>query len=557
MLGLIGSKAPSPNLKPGIIIGMDGGTVRYNRYGDPVAQVGGVPLTDRSNAPVIATGPMGSGKTQLLYATLMDRQYGFHHSAVLWDYKRVLCDEVGKAREAMGNDVIVVDITRRGKGKVNPLQWVRKGDRFVPDIQLIATKVTDREASGDSKSSHWINATYSYMSGVIAYVLTAAPDSEKNLAGVRRHMMRGDAGSLEMMRDGIDILAVEAAQELWSDAEAWEPDEDDDDECDATMDDKSAAYRKAIYTTGSAMLADFADDVLAEQTSRSDFDPGDLVSGDKPLTVILSTMPSDALRLRRVYALIWTQIVDRLMEDTKSVCGMPRLWSVLLGVDEFLEFKIKEVSTWVKLLREYRIRPFFLAQTYETVIEMYGRVMASSAAWVAFAPMSIYEAELMSRMIGERPEVIESESRTKKAIFDIGTVTKSSRLEMRPERTPSDLLDMERDELLIFGLKGTISARRILAFLRHPDLYGPAAVQWTSPIDSNPWFGEVVPVPPPKPKKPKPKSKAAGKEDGKDEDPADLPVKPKTAVKTKAPTKDAATPKIDTKSLLKGNRRDD
>ena len=527
MSGMGEASAPADR-RPGVIVGMDGGTVKYDRNGKPVAQRGGVPLTDRTCNPVISTGPMGSGKTQLLYATLMDEAFGYTHSAVLWDYKRVLCDEVGAAREAMGQDVIVVDITRRGAGRVNPMQWVREGDRFVADIQLIAGKIANREENGDGKSAHWINATYSYMSGVIAYVLTSAPDSEKCLAGVRRHMLRGDAGSKEMMRDGIDTLAVEAAQELWSISEVWEPEEEDEEEFGG-IDDKSAAYRKAIYTTASAMLADFADDVLASQTAVSDFDPSDLVGRERPLTVIISTMPSDARRLRRVYGLIFTQIVDRLTEDTKHVCGMPRFWDVLLGIDEFLEFKIEEVSSWVKYLREYRVRPLLLSQTFESVLEMYQRVMASSAAWVAFAPMSVFEADLMSRMIGDRDEVVESQSRSKKNWFETATVTESTRLERRPERTASDLMDMNRDELFIFGLGGTINANRILAFLRYPGLYGPAARKWVSPVSSNPWCGKFIPVPPPPPKPKKRKETAGKEENGNSETAAAVPAKPKTS----------------------------
>jgi type IV secretion system protein VirD4 len=516
---------------------MDGGTVKRDSNGKPVSQRGGVPLTDRTCNPVIASGPMGSGKTQLLYATLFDQVYGYTHSAVLWDYKRVMCDEVGKAREAMGQDVIIVDITKRGAGRVNPMQWVREGDRFVADIQLIAAKVTEREANGSGKSAHWINATFSYMSGVIAYLLTAAPDSEKCLAGVRRHMLRGDAGSKEMMRDGIDTLAVEAAQELWSISEVWEPEEDEEEDF-AEMDDKSAAYRKAIYTTASAMLADFADDVLATQTAVSDFDPSDLVSGEKPLTVIISTMPSDARRLRRVYGLIWTQIVDQLTEDIKSVRGMPRCWDVLLGIDEFLEFKIEEVSSWVKYLREYHVRPLFLAQTFESVLEQYQRVMASSAAWVAFAPMSVFEADLMSRMIGDRDEVVASQSKTRRVWYEPATITESTRIERRPEKPASDLMDMDPDELFIFGFGGTINAQRVFAFLRYPDLYGPASRAWKSPVSSNPWLGKFIPVPPPPPPKPKKRKETAPKEEnGNSETETAAPAKAK-------PSK--------AKSLLKG-----
>lgn len=489
--------ASSKRKKPGVILGIDGAKLKKDRDGNPVSQSGGFPLVDRTRNPVIATGPMGRGKTQMLEATLMDAENGYTHSCILWDFKRTMWKEIGAAREAMGQDVLVVDITRRGKGRVNPLMWIREGDDFVADCQLVANRMTERDMqSGNDKSSHWINAAFSYMTGVIAYVLTAAPDREKNFAGVRRHMIRGDEGSREMARPGVHRLAVEAAEELWSQSLKWEPDEDDGvASADDSRDDKSQAYRTAIYTTCSAMLSDFADDVLEAQTAVSDFDPTDLVCRDRPLTVVISTNPPTARRLRKVYRLVFTQIVDRLTEDIEEVSGKRRVFDTLLGIDEFLEFGIKEVSSWVTYLREYGVKPFFLAQTFESVVSEYGNVIKSSASWVAFNPMAQSEAQLMSDMLGEVEEVAESRSKTSKLTWYSSTHTQSERLEWRPEMTASDMLDLGLEKVFIFGNGKAALTNRILAFCNHTYVKGPAARQWTATATANPWLGRVVPVP--------------------------------------------------------------
>lgn len=502
MLNLFGNReasigTPPPRKKPGVIVGIDDSKVKRDAEGKPVSQKGGTPLVDRTRNPVIGTGPMGRGKTQMLEATLMDKDDGYTDSCLLWDFKRTMWKEVGAAREAMGQNFLVVDITKRGSGRVNPLMWVRDGDNFVADCQLIADKMTERDLqkSGD-KSSHWINASYSYMTGVIAYVLTAAPDSEKNFAGVRRHMLRGDDGSREMSRPGVHRLAVEAAQELWSESLIWEPDDDDPvSSPDDSREDKSQAYRKAIYTTCSAMLADFADDVLEAQTAVSDFDPADLVCGDRPLTVVISTNPPTARRLRKVFRLVFTQLVDRLTEEIGTVGNRQRVFDMLLAIDEFLEFGIQEVSSWVTYLREYGVKPVFLAQTFESVIGTYGNVMASSAAWVAFNPMAMAEAELMSAMLGEVEEVAESQSRTRKYLWDHATVTESTRIERRPEITPSEMLDMDIEQVFVFGTGKPILTNRILAYCNNAYLKGPASRQWTVTATANPWLGQVIPVP--------------------------------------------------------------
>src|SRR3546814_603861 len=103
--------------------------------------------------------------------------------------------------------------------------------------------------------------------------------------------------------------------------------------------DKSLHYRKSVYVTCSVLLAEFEDTVLEAQTAASDFSISDLVAGDRPVTLYILARPMDARRLRRVFKLILTQMVDLLTVDRdRADDGRHRRWRLLVVLDEFLQF---------------------------------------------------------------------------------------------------------------------------------------------------------------------------------------------------------------------------
>src|SRR3546814_9000126 len=95
---------------------------------------------------------------------------------------------------------------------------------------------------------------------------------------------------------------------------------------------KSLHYRKSVYVTCSVLLAEFEDTVLEAQTAASDFSISDLVAGDRPVTLYILARPMDARRLRRVFKLILTQMVDLLTRSEEYTSELQSLMRISYAV---------------------------------------------------------------------------------------------------------------------------------------------------------------------------------------------------------------------------------
>src|SRR5690349_21274510 len=102
----------------------------------------GLVLRHRDFRPLIAIGPTGCGKTSTILVPTLCEWKG---SAIVWDFKGTLADKTGRARELLGNDVIVLDLCRPGGTCYNPLMAVRKDEYLVPDAQKMARLLIDDE----------------------------------------------------------------------------------------------------------------------------------------------------------------------------------------------------------------------------------------------------------------------------------------------------------------------------------------------------------------------------------------------------------------------------
>ena len=445
-------------------------------------------LRERTMQPVLMVGPTGSGKT--ITGVLPTLFAGWRESAVVWDFKGSLVQDSGRASERAG-DVIVLDLAREGGPRYNPLMAVRPAPFLVPDCQHAARILTEGEKEG-----HWRNAAFSYFTGVFVYLLTAAADSEKSLAGARRHVLLGDDGLKRMLAEGVHPTARRAAQELWDKSLAEADGRADPSAKGAAREtgpaDKSLHYRKSVYVTCSVLLAEFEDGVLEAQTAASDFTIADLVAGARPVTLYVVARPLDARRLKRVFKLILTQMIDFLTIDRdRTDDGRARRWRLLVVLDEFLQFRMAEAAEWIRYVREYGIRLLLLAQSLWEVEEQYGKGLTANCRLVVFRPNSSDEAERISRMVGEAIEEVPTRS-TSKGVFDLfPTVSRGVRVDRRPVMPMHAALEMDGNDLIVFGYGKPIRGTRLHPYSdpRWTGLYGPPAGAWLPNPKANPWFG--------------------------------------------------------------------
>lgn len=448
-------------------------------------------LRERTMQPVLMIGPTGSGKTTTgVHPTLLE---GWTGSAIVWDFKATLAPDTGRARQRFG-EVIVLDLARSGGARYNPLMAVRPEPHLVPDCQHAARILTEGEKEG-----HWRSAAFSYLTGVFVHLLTAAADGEKSLAGARRHVLLGDAGLDRMLARGNHPTARRAAMELReaSQEAAKEPDGPVTSlvtrRGGAAPLDKSLHYRKAVYVTCSVLLAELEDGVLDHQTAASDFTIADLVAGERPITLYIVARPLDARRLRRVFKLILTQIVDFLtVERDRADDGRERRWKLLVVLDEFLQFHLAEAAEWIKYVREYGIRLMLLAQSLSEIEVEYGKGLVANCRLVVFRPNSGDEAERVSRMVGEAIEEVPTRTTSRSALDLLPTVSRGLHVDRRPVLPMHEALEMDEDDVVVFGYGKPIRARRLHPYRdrRWRQLYGPASDDgWSPRPEANRWLG--------------------------------------------------------------------
>jgi type IV secretion system protein VirD4 len=470
-----------------------------------IGEKGGVLLKDRTRRPILVTGPTECGKTSsVAYPTAFE----YSHSMVFWSLKGTEVEDVGKARERFG-DVIVLDIAEPGGACVNVLQWVRK-DRLVADCQYVARKLVENEKDGV-----WKNAAFSYLTGVLVYLLTAAPDADKNLAGVRRHCLAHDEGLRLMNRDGVHETARDAARELWdrsmktAEQEIREIDEENehiertgkapekDDREDRIL-DRSSGIRKSVYFTCSVLLADFERPEVRESTSRNDFFPSDLMCGERPVSLFLIARPMDSETMPHVYKLILSMIVDHLSHfRDRAADGRPKNWDLLLNIDEFLMLHFQSVKHWVKFVREAGVRLMLLGQSYWEVEDEYGKGLTANTRWLDFQPLNMTEAEFIQKSLGDSIEEVETRSVSRRGLLSVPTVSSGTRVDRRPVFQARDAIEMDGTWYWAFGWGRAIRVERLYPWRdgRWKHLYGRSEGTWVAPDGRNPWDGHLVPVP--------------------------------------------------------------
>jgi type IV secretion system protein VirD4 len=467
-------------------------------------------LRERGEPPLLVVGPTGAGKTStVVLPTLLE---AWRESAVVWDFKGTLARQTGAARERFG-DVAVLDLARRGSVRFNPLMAVRPGDHLVADAQHAARVLTEEEGE-----SHWQRAAFSYLAGAIVYLLTSGSDADKCLAGLRRHVVAGDAGARRMMGADVHPTARHAAEELWAErarAEAGEVGPEAPAKRRGGMEggqgggqDRTLNYRKSVYVTCSVLLAEFEDAVLAANTARSDFAVSDLVAGPRPLTLYVPARPMDVRRLRRVFRLMLTQMVDRLTVETDAADdGRARRWRVLFVLDEFLQLGVPEAAAWVRYVRDYGVRMLLLAQSLGEVEAAYGQGLAANCRLAMFRPNGPGEAERLSRLVGEAIEEVPTLSTSRRHLLDQPVVTRGTRVDRRPALPAAEVLELDPDELVLFGWGKPIRARGIPVWRERPwaGLMGPPCQAFVPRDGANPWLGKedgADPQPPRRPGRP-------------------------------------------------------
>ncbi|MFZ2028830.1 MAG: type IV secretory system conjugative DNA transfer family protein [Vitreimonas sp.] len=346
-------------------------------------------------------------------------------------------------RETLG-PVLRFAPTHAASARFNPLFEVRRGANEVRDVQNIVEIIVD--PAGDARhEDFWDRSAKQVLVGLILHVLYCETDHRKTLAVVREKLRDLDAQAehmrLVLHRRSPETGSPETHPEVLHAAESYLAGEE--------------RMRSGIKATAESFFGIFADPLVAANTSASDFRVGDLMCGEKPVSLFLQPPPSDATRLMPLMRLVLNQITRSLMEDqVADASGRSKRHQLLLLLDEFPQLgRLSFFETAMGAFAGYGLKAYLVCQSLNHVTRAYGRdgvIIDNCHVVTAFAAADIETAKTLAAMTGERWEMIEQESVSRpRALLNRRGAT-SFREERRPLMLPSDVRQLPIGEEIIF-----------------------------------------------------------------------------------------------------------
>jgi len=354
-------------------------------------------------------------------------------------------------------------------------------------VQNIADILVDPEG-GLERRSHWEKTSHSLLVGAILHVLYAGAD--KTLSGVADFLSdpkRPINSTLRAMLttphlgDRPHPVVASAARELLN---------------------KSENERSGVLSTAMSFLELYRDPVVAAVTRRCDWRIGDLVEGDRPVSLFLVVPPSDISRTKPLIRLILNQIGRRLTEALEAGSRRHRL---LLMLDEFPALgRLDFFESALAFMAGYGLKAFLIAQSLNQIEKAYGpnnAILDNCHVRVSFATNDERTARRVSDALGTATELRAMKNYAGHRLSPwLGHLMVSRQETARPLLTPGEVMQLApSDELILVSGLPPIRCRKI-RYYEDQQLQartGPAPM--SSPASPSPddWSSRPPIAPPP------------------------------------------------------------
>lgn len=356
-------------------------------------------LAHDSDGHVLVTGATRSGKgVGIVVPTLLT----WPRSIVVYDIKNELWRITAGQRARMSRALFFNPIDP-DSAKFNPLFEVRKGPHEVRDVQNIVDILVD-PGGATERPDIWDRTAAQFLTGLILHVLYTAPDDRKTLAGVRDRLVDFNATITEMLRTR-HCRGVDGQHQVHPEVQR----------AAQAMLSKSSRFRSSVQGTAESFLTLYADPIVAENTSRSDFRIGDLMCGERPMSLYLIPPPSDTERVRPLIRLMLNQIGRALMEHIdRDNLGRPKRHRLLFLLDEFPSLgRLDFFQVNMGQMAGYGLKAMIVCQSFNHISRAYGRdnvIIDNCEVVTAFASQDTETQSRISQMIGQAVEIRETES---------------------------------------------------------------------------------------------------------------------------------------------------
>lgn len=436
---------------------------------------------------VLAVAPGRSGKgVGLVIPTLLS----WPHSVVVYDIKgENWALTAGWRKQELGSHCIKFDPTSRdgSSAKFNPLFEVRPSPLDIADTQNIAEMLTNPSGLDDTRTteeSHWKLTAQDLLVGIILHVLYA--EENKTLAGCLA--LLSDPGQA-VENTLSDMLAAEhdpTGRYGWTDAITGKPTKTHPGVAGAvrTVKNKAENERSGVISTAVKFLQLYRDPIVARNTSACDFAIRDLMQADKPVSLYLTTPPSDIDRTRPLTRLMLNQIAKRLTEemhfkDGRAVEGKKH--RLLLMLDEFPQLgRIEFFHSALSYMPGYGIKAYLVAQDLSQIQHLYGRnesITSNCAVRIAYTPNKPETARTLSDMCGAQTVTRQTRTLTGSRFnLWLNHIIAGEQEHQRALLTPDEVMRLPQDEALVFAAGAPVIRGKKIFFYKDPTFSARAAI---------------------------------------------------------------------------------
>jgi type IV secretion system protein VirD4 len=366
-------------------------------------------------------------------------------SALVYDVKGELWEATAGYRSRYQH-CLFFNPTRPGGAHYNPLLEVRKGPHEVRDVQNLVEQLVNPDGSKRTLDV-WDQNASQFLVGLVLHVLYAEPDGQKHIGRVRDLLLDFNATCAAMMTTPHRPDPATGEPQVYPEVARVAK----------SLLGQAERFRSSVRGTAEGYLTLWADEVVREVTSRSDFAAGDLTCLERPVTLYLQPPPSDAARVRPLVRLVLNQVTRALLESrTADARGRPKRHRLLVLLDEFPTLgRLPSFADSLRQMAGYGLKAQLVVQSFNDVAEQYGphnTIVDNCHVLCCFASADTVTCQRVSTMTGEAVEYRESYSgpRDGWAGGRGGRRSVSQSEHVRPLLTPGQVRTLPYDQQLVF-----------------------------------------------------------------------------------------------------------
>lgn len=282
----------------------------------------------RRNLNIFVLGGSGAGKTRSV--ALPGIMTDVPCSYVVTDPKGEICTAVGHLLRSRGYAVKVLNLVEFSKSDgYNPFRYIRDDKDVLKLITNLIRNTTPKNAGGTDP--FWEKAETALLEALMFYLLSEAPEEEKNFGMIIRMLSYADVREeKETYISALDMLFRELAMN----------------EPNHIAVKQYRVYKQAAAKTAKSINISLAVRLAAfnmEQLQRiTDHDDMDFASLGKQKTAIFAIIPDNDTSLSYIVGMLYTQIIQELYYQADYVYHGRLPLHVRLLLDEFPNVSLPE-----------------------------------------------------------------------------------------------------------------------------------------------------------------------------------------------------------------------